>query len=60
MMTSPGKTKKRKRKYWYEITTTECVMCGRGDKWRQRRYGRKPAAAKRYHYQQFACYEHFL
>lgn len=59
-MTSPGKTTKRKRKYWYEITITECVMCGKGYTFRERKYERKPAKQKRYHYEQFACDGHFL
>ena len=59
-MTFPGKTKKRKRKYWYKLTTTECVLCGKCQEYRERKYGRKPAADKRYHYEQLACDGHFL
>jgi hypothetical protein len=51
---------KRKRKCWYEIYRRDCVLCGKGTEERTRRYGRKPAANKRYHYAQFACDGHFL
>ena len=50
---------RRKRKYWYDITVLECVLCGCGDESRKRKYGRKPSARKRHHYKQFACCDHF-
>lgn len=52
--------KARRRKYWYYITITECVLCGSGEEYRERRYGRKPPADKRHSYKQFACSDHFL
>jgi len=52
--------KKRKRKYWYDITIRECVLCGDGETLRERKYGRKPAWQKRRHFEQYACADHFL
>lgn len=53
-------TKPHKRKHWYEITISECVLCGSSDEYRERKYGRKPSTAKRHHYKQYACPDHFL
>lgn len=51
----------KKRKYWYHTTITECVLCGSGEKIRQRRYGKKPKdGRKRFDFQQFACDCHFM
>ncbi len=53
--------KKRKMKpHWYEITYTECVICGCSDEWRERKFGPKPPPQKRYHFKQYACPEHFI
>ena len=49
-----------KRKYWYDITIWECALCGASNEYHERKYGRKPSAQKRYHYEQFACWAHFL
>jgi hypothetical protein len=51
----------RHRSCWYETFTTECVLCGKGDRYRVRRYDSKPEdPGDRYHFSQFACDEHFL
>ena len=51
---------KKKRKYWYDITIEECVLCGHCRQYRVRKHGRKPTANKRIHYTQFACDQHFM
>ena len=39
------------RKHWYFVATEECPVCGRGNIYRERRYGRKPKDyRKRYEY----------
>ena len=52
---------KPKRKHWYLISRTECVICGAGVEYSERKYGRKPGPRKR-HVQlpAFACNDHFL
>jgi hypothetical protein len=40
---------KRKRKYWYFITTEECPVCGRYSQHRERRYTRRPKDACKRH-----------
>jgi hypothetical protein len=51
-----------KQDYWYRFYTTECVLCGAGDTYKERVYDRpKPEnPAERYEFEQFACPEHFL
>ena len=51
---------KPKKKYWYHITYTECVLCGRGETIRERVYGKKPKKFdKCVSYEQYACDNHF-
>jgi hypothetical protein len=60
MKMNKSKTKKKVKKYWYFQHTTECVLCGYQDIYRERRYGRKPKASERYGYKQEACDYHFI
>lgn len=54
-------TKAVRRRHWYLTTTTECVLCGRGEQYRERQYGRRPKnPMRRYVYEQFACSIHFM
>lgn len=49
------------KRHWYFTYTRACVICGRTDTTRERRYGRKPKTwAKRYEYHETACGSHFL
>lgn len=51
----------KKRKYWYYISGTECVLCGRVVEYRERRYMKKPKqSSKRCNYEETACSLHFL
>jgi hypothetical protein len=51
---------KEKKKFWYYITVYECVLCGRQEVYRERRYGEKPKDWKDCHdYIQNACSDHF-
>jgi len=51
---------KIKKKYYYKITTEECVLCGRGSTTRERIYGKKPKdLSKVYYFIQYACSNHF-
>lgn len=51
----------KKVKYWYEFYHEECVLCGRGDDYKIRRYTPKPKEwMERHHYEQFACDGHFM
>ena len=55
-----GRVMNKQRKYWYEITYTECVLCGASDTYRERRYTPKPKDPyKRIHFEQYACCDHF-
>lgn len=46
---------------WYEIYIHECPLCGATTEYRKRRWTKKPAAEKRYHYyMDSACPNHFL
>ena len=48
-------------KYWYFIYTKECVLCGKTDTYRERRYTPKPETPElRYKYEQDACSRHFM
>jgi hypothetical protein len=48
-------------KYWYKFYYTECVLCGRGDEWKERQHTPKPEdPQQRYDYRQNACSDHFL
>lgn len=59
-MSRPLETAKTKP-HWYKCYYTECVLCGRGDKWRERQYTPKPEdQQKRHEYRQEACHSHFL
>jgi hypothetical protein len=52
---------KRKKlpKHYYDVYIEECVLCGRTDRWRERRRGKKPNDGSNYHYKQNACSVHF-
>jgi len=53
-------TKKDTRKYWYFIIEEECVLCGRSERWVERRYTHRPKKWKdRHRYEQNACGHHF-
>jgi hypothetical protein len=53
--------KKKSKKYYYIITETECVLCGRGKTTRERVYGKKPKDPWKTHiFEQYACGEHFI
>lgn len=46
--------------HWYKCYSTECVLCGRGDEWRERQYTPKPDdPMERHEYRQYACGVHF-
>ena len=48
-------------RYWYVTHVTECVLCGRSEIYRQRRYDdRPPDPVNRYVFEQFVCPEHLL
>lgn len=50
----------RKKKYWYFLTQIECVLCGRSEQYRERRYTPRPDhASNRYEFIQDACGCHF-
>lgn len=50
-----------KRRHWYFITYFECVICGKTEELRERRYTRRPQdGAKRHEIVQVACAGHFL
>lgn len=50
-----------KRKYWYFITTRECVLCGYSEETRERRYTPKPEDwLQRREFIQFTCGMHFV
>lgn len=47
--------------HWYRMYESECVLCGRGHKWRERVYGSRPENYEdRYVLEQYACCGHFL
>lgn len=46
---------------WYHTTIVECVLCGRDDIYRERRYTIKPSnPSLRLDYSQTACGCHFI
>ena len=48
------------RKHWYFVSTWFCVLCGRTEEIRERRYTRRPKdPAKRHDYIEDACGHHF-
>jgi len=54
-------------RHWYRITVYECVICGRTDTNRERKYGQRPKdlpdgrpSPERYEWHQVACSGHFL
>lgn len=48
-----------KKKYWYKIYITECVLCGVGKKTKERVYV-KPKPEEKVEFTQFACSMHFV
>lgn len=47
--------------YWYEFFHSECVLCGKSDTYRERRYTPKPEGVnERHHFAQNACPQHFI
>ena len=51
----------RMKPHWYFQTVYECVICGKTDIYRERRYGRKPVRhQQRYSYRAVGCDSHFL
>jgi hypothetical protein len=53
--------KKEKRKYWYFIYYEECVLCGRNEEFRERRYTPRPEKYEdRHEFSQYACDVHFM
>ncbi len=51
---------KNKRKHWYRLTITECVLCGAQDKEKEKMYTPKPDDPyKRLIFKQTACSQHF-
>ena len=48
---------KNKQKYWYRTYITECVLCGRDTKYRERVYDKKLRGII---YNQDACGKHFM
>lgn len=56
-----GSKDKNPRKYWYFIHTWECVLCGRYEEYRERRYTSRPEDYhKRHDRNEYACGEHFI
>lgn len=50
-----------KAPYWYYYTTYECVLCGRTERHKERKYTPKPENhMQRGEYHQDACEVHFL
>lgn len=45
--------------YWYEFWFSECVLCGSHKNYKERRYGPPPPVQERYHFDQYACGDHF-
>jgi len=46
-----------KKKYWYLFNIIECPVCGRIDKYKERKYCERPSnKSSRYHYRQEYCY----
>jgi len=44
-------------KYWYSFNIVECPVCGRTDKYKERRYSKRPKhKVDRYNYRQEYCY----
>ena len=49
------------RPHWYMIHTWYCVLCGREDTYRERRYTPRPEEPQqRVDLQEMACDDHFL
>lgn len=48
---------KPKRKYWYRVDVTACVLCGGETVYRTRVYDEKE---KGIFYKEDACHEHFM
>jgi hypothetical protein len=50
---------KRKRKHWFFITRSECVICGRGGDDREYRKGTRPKSFKRrFKFEAYVCDQH--
>jgi len=59
-MKKDKKEYKVKQEHWYEMYYSECVLCGRNEDHKERRYGEKPKDLNKvYHYEQYACGQHF-
>lgn len=53
--------KKKKKKYWYYFSWSECVLCGKNQNYKERRYTKKPKnTQERNEFLQFTCGSHFL
>ena len=51
---------KRMRQHWYRMWETECVLCWKHDKFRERVYGKRPAdRADRHVFEQYLCPDHY-
>lgn len=49
-----------KKKYWYHVVAYECVICGGGPVYKERRYNEKPAECwKRHEVRQDLCGNHY-
>lgn len=52
--------KSKTKKYWYFTYISECVLCGHGDTYKERRFTKKPKDPnKRISVTEKACGEHF-
>jgi hypothetical protein len=50
-----------RRSYWYHTTRVECVLCGRGPTYRERRYTPRPTDPnERWDYRDDVCGSHFI
>jgi len=56
---STNKVLNKKRKYWYVVETTACVLCGREKVDRYRVY-EKPKPEQKHIWKDYACGEHFM
>ena len=60
LTTAIERPSKHMPEHWYRICETECVLCGRGGKWRERVYGPRPRDdAGRYRLEQYVCGDHY-
>lgn len=48
---------KKNKKYWYLFNIVECPLCGKMDKYKERKYSKRPEnKADRYFYEQVYDY----